>query len=339
MFAKKIKTDTKRELLFNYYMQNEFPGLSAVTSFSGQRASSVYLDSTAVRIPGALYQSATTSNVRLRSEEFLLNCRPSSIDLGSIYSINAYSNFEARASAELSATKDDELFEKFEGIELPAHRKLRESFDLTVRSRRSRRTMSGKPLDLEELSTLLFYANGVTGEYQSVDSSTDSLWPTESLGEPSGAPMRTTASAGGLYPIHLFLVLQKVKGLADGLYRYLPMRHALAKLPTPSDRDWGIHQYDAKLWGDNVDMHCMNVAIFYVYDLYRNSRKYGDFGMNFALIETGMIAGHVHLAASAMDLASTCLGGSNKVLREKFLGIDGLSYHLIHLTIVGRLDR
>ena len=79
------------------------------------------------------------------------------------------------------------------------------SVEEALGKRRSIRSYSRDPLTLEEVSQLLWAAQGVTG--------TD--------GE------RTAPSAGALYPIELYLVVGNVGDLAPGLYKYRPKTHNL----------------------------------------------------------------------------------------------------------------
>jgi SagB-type dehydrogenase family enzyme len=71
--------------------------------------------------------------------------------------------------------------------------------------RRSMRDFSGAPATLEELSRLLWSAQGVTG-----------------LGG-----LRTAPSAGALFPLKLYCAVFAVEGLAPGIYRYDPDSHEL----------------------------------------------------------------------------------------------------------------
>jgi SagB-type dehydrogenase family enzyme len=79
------------------------------------------------------------------------------------------------------------------------------------------------------------------------------------------------------------------------------------------------------------------VAIYYVYSVYDNSRKYGDLGLTFAVVEAGEIAAHIHLLCTATKVGSSDLGGWEKVQTERFLGVDGLSNHLVHATVIGMI--
>lgn len=75
-----------------------------------------------------------------------------------------------------------------------------------IQRRRSIRDYSGKPLTMKQLSLLLHSAYGIT--------------------EPSG-PLRASPSAGALYPLELYPVVNRVEGLVSGVYHYRPKDHSL----------------------------------------------------------------------------------------------------------------
>jgi hypothetical protein len=77
------------------------------------------------------------------------------------------------------------------------------------------------------------------------------------------------------------------------------------------------------------------VGVIFVYSLYKNSRKYGEAGLAFALIEAGQIAAHFHLASCAMGLKSCDIGGFRKQQIERALGLDGVSEHVVHFILAG----
>lgn len=337
--TKGIPAPEKREVPINYHMDNEYPGMLKILHFSTNLLVSPYLESTAVRVPESIYGGAPLSEVRLSSEEYLLNFKRSSIDFGPSIGIGQYSaSYPPRAALAGIQGKERDLVSRVEGIKLPPHKKLKSSFDSVIAERRSRRSMSGESMSLQQLSTLLYYGDGVTGEYQSIDPSKESDWPKLSLGEPEKVKLRTAASAGSLYPVYLYLLIRNVDDIEDGLYKYLPNTHSLAHVRKLTADDWEQHDNMSKSWGANMNPKNVNVAVFYVYSLYENSRKYADQGLVFALIETGSITQNIHLAASGMNLVSSCVGGDHKAIREKFLGIDGLSKHSIHLTIIGNAE-
>lgn len=82
-----------------------------------------------------------------------------------------------------------------------------------IQQRRSVRGFRDQALAEDELSQLMWSAQGVTG----------------------AEGMRAAPSAGALYPLGLYVAVGKVAALAPGVYHYLPRRHELL-LVAPGDR-------------------------------------------------------------------------------------------------------
>ncbi|GAI36261.1 unnamed protein product, partial [marine sediment metagenome] len=82
------------------------------------------------------------------------------------------------------------------------------SIEQSFLNRRSIRSYTGEPLTLQEVSQLLWAAQGIT--------------------DPRG--FRTAPSAGALYPLEVYLVAGDVEDLTSGVYRYEPDGHQLARI-------------------------------------------------------------------------------------------------------------
>lgn len=332
------KNAGQTELPLQYYLENEFQGVVDIFHWVTNLAGSVYTDTTAVVPPEAAYCSAPISQTHLLSQEFLLNYKRSSLDLGLALGVSNYFGFASRSSIalrHLSELEDHDAPDEI--VELPPYQNVNASLGVTIRSRRSLREFTGDAMRLQDLSTILFYANGVTGEMTMVSPEHDPQWPEYSLGAPEPAQTRAAASGGGLNPISLYLVVQNVEKLEDGIYVYLPVGHSLKQVSALTAQMRDEHLALARSWGVNVEPANANLAVYYVYSVYENSRKYGDMGMPFALIEAGEIAAHIHLICTSTNVGSADLGGWEKVGTERFLGIDGLAKQVVHATVVGML--
>jgi SagB-type dehydrogenase family enzyme len=134
-----------------------------------------------------------------------------------------------------------------------------------------------------------------------------------------------------MYPVTLFVHSMRVSGLADGAYEYLPHAHALAPVRDADPVDPAV-LFEAP--GMEVDR--AGFVITYVYNLYHNSRKYGDCGTVFGLIEVGGISQNVHLARNALALAGCDQGGFDKQVIEAALGLDGHTRHVVLVTVIGQ---
>jgi SagB-type dehydrogenase family enzyme len=327
---------SRTELPLQYFLENEYQSLIEIFHWVANLAGSVYTDTTCVVPPEAAYSSVLVSRTHQLSQEFLLNFKRSSLDLGLPLGISGYFGFPARSSLALRQLSEQEDHDNPEQvIKLPPYQNVNASLGVTIRARRSLRQFSGKTMPLQALSTILFYGNGVTGDMAMISEEDDPQWPQYSLGAPEVAHTRAASSGGGLNPISLYLVLQNVETLEDGIYIYLPFEHSLKKVMTFNQQKRKEHLALGLSWGTNVEAAKVNLAIYYVYTVYENSRKYGDMGLIFAVLEAGEIAANIHLVCTATKLASSDMGGWDKVQTERFLGIDGLSKQLVHTTVIG----
>jgi SagB-type dehydrogenase family enzyme len=182
-----------------------------------------------------------------------------------------------------------------------------------IAGRRSRRGCGERPLRLDELSTLLHAAYGVTGD----------------LGDPAQAA-RAAPSGGALYPLELYVVALELEGLEPSLHHYDPSRHALERLRAlDGGEDVGrLTPYDELLAGCSVLV--IVSAMFW-----RSRFKYGARAYRFTLMEAGHVAHGLLLAAVAMGLAAVPVGGFYDRRVDTFLGIDGLYEASLYLLPVG----
>lgn len=119
-----------------------------------------------------------------------------------------------------------------------------------------------------------------------------------------GTSLKPVPSGGGLYPIHIFvIVLREQEGLPKGYYEYDSVRDSLTRF---SDIDERLINYafDAEdgIFGSSVQlMICANVD--------RQARKYANKAYRLSLIEAGQVAQSISLAATEAGLATCELGG------------------------------
>lgn len=164
-------------------------------------------------------------------------------------------------------------------IQLPeAKTKSGFSLEEAILKRRSQRIFIPKELTLEQISQLLWAAQGITGER-------------------FGVSFRTAPSAGALYPIEIYLVAK------DGLYHYLTDGHRLEVL---SNKDLREALSAAALGQSPIVQAPVNFVVCVVYD--RVTRKYGERGKKYTHIEVGHVAQNIHLQAVALGLGSVPLG-------------------------------
>lgn len=154
------------------------------------------------------------------------------------------------------------------------------SIEETIEGRRSVRSFRPDELSDEEISQLLWSAQGVTEERRG---------------------FRAPPSAGATYPLELYLVRE------DGVYNYAPDGHVLEPVKAGDARS-GLA--GAALGQGFVAEAPVGIVIAAVYA--RTAGRYGaERGERYVHIEAGHAAQNIHLQAVALELGSVPVGAFN----------------------------
>lgn len=183
-----------------------------------------------------------------------------------------------------------------------------------IRKRRSVREYTGEPVDIGELSSILFAGQGITGKAE-------------------GIALRAAPSAGALYPIELHVFAHNVKGLPRGHYRYRPPEHSLSAVKKGDFRD---ALAGAALRQDAPADAAAVIVLTAVPE--RTTKKYGQRGHRYINIEAGHIAQNMALAATALGLGHVTIGAFNDSLLDSALGIDGVREISVYIFAVGKTN-
>ncbi|KAL0220006.1 hypothetical protein P9112_005659 [Eukaryota sp. TZLM1-RC] len=154
------------------------------------------------------------------------------------------------------------------------------SFAQVLNQRRSKRSFCEQSLSLSEISQLCYSAQGISSNNK-----------------------RVCPSAGALYPLELYIVVQNVDDLQPGLYKYNPGPHEL-NLLIIGNLTHPI--YNAALRQESVMSAPVNFVFSAVYD--RICSKYGHRGERYAHIEVGHAAQNLCLRATSLSLHTVCIG-------------------------------
>ena len=155
------------------------------------------------------------------------------------------------------------------------------SLEETLHQRRSLREYTDEALTLEEVSQLLWAAQGVTA--------------------PWGG--RTAPSEGALYPLEVYVAVGNVENLAAGVYKYKPERHVLTQVKNTDVRK---ELSQASLWQKWVQEAPIDIVIAAVYE--RTTGKYGNRGITYVQLEGGHAAQNIYLQATALDMGMVTVG-------------------------------
>lgn len=155
------------------------------------------------------------------------------------------------------------------------------SVEEAVVSRRSVREYATSPLEISEISQLLWAAQGQT--------------------DPSG--LRAAPSAGALYPLEVYVACGNVTGLSGGVYHYLPESHALDRV---IGRDVREDLYQSALRQPSV--RDAAAVIIIAADYNRTTRKYGERGIRYVHMEAGHASENIYLQAYALGIGTVAIG-------------------------------
>ena len=185
-----------------------------------------------------------------------------------------------------------------------------------LRARESCREYRIRPMPAQVLSNILACGYGITRTAH-----------LESIGQ---IYFRATPSAGGLFPLEIYVLARGVEGTGNGLYHYDVFRHRLDFLRAGS---WFAELDQALLMGPFVSG--ANLILFVSAVFARSQKKYGPRGYRYILLEAGHLAQNICLSAEEQGLGSLCMGGYRDRRLNTFLGFDNISEAVVYSIAVG----
>ena len=185
------------------------------------------------------------------------------------------------------------------------------SVEEALANRRSIREYTSEPLTLEEVSQLLWAAQGISEVHNE---------------------FRTAPSAGATYPLELYLVVREggVIGLKAGIYKYDLKRHSIRLV---REGDYSRELFKAALDQEWVLNAAVNLVVTAVYR--RTTRRYGDRGVRYVHMEVGHVGQNVYLQATALNLGSVVIGAFFDDEVKRILG-DPPEEHPLYIISIGR---
>lgn len=155
------------------------------------------------------------------------------------------------------------------------------SLEETLLRVKSVRRYSNQALTLQQLSQLLWAAQGVK----------------------NAAGRRTAPSAGATYPLEVYAVVGNAEEVAGGIYKYDPFNHRLSKT---QDGDLRQRLSSAALGQVSIAQAPVSLVIAAVYE--RTTGRYGKRGVRYVDMEAGHAAQNVCLQAVALGLGTVVAG-------------------------------
>jgi len=155
------------------------------------------------------------------------------------------------------------------------------SLEQLLSQRRSIREYTKGAVSLNDVGQLLWAAQGIT----------------------NARGFRTAPSAGGLYPLELYLVVGEVDHLSPGVYHYRSDGHQLQKVVADDKRRDLVRAALSQEWVKEAA-----VIVVFTADYARTAGKYGARATRYVHIEVGHAAQNLFLQAEALNLATVPVG-------------------------------
>ncbi|MFW6324187.1 MAG: SagB/ThcOx family dehydrogenase [Desulfovibrionales bacterium] len=198
-----------------------------------------------------------------------------------------------------------------ERVEFPRPEPSRSGLTGLLYDRKSVRSFQDQALALDQISRLLFAAQGVN--------------------RPGG--YRTVPSAGALYPLEIFVIAGKVRSLEPGVYRFHPGSHDIVLIKEGDKRRVAAEAALGQMWVAQAP------AIFIISSVHdRVTGKYGRRGVIYAHIEAGCAAQSISLQAVELGLGTTVVGAFQESELQEIIG-GSLNGVPLVLLPVGTPDR
>ena len=182
--------------------------------------------------------------------------------------------------------------------------------------RKSHRRYTAEALTLEELSFLLWAAQGV-----------------QEIAKKGDATRRTVPSGGSRHPFELYLVVNRVNGLEPGLYRYLPLDHKLCFLRADSELSKKVTRACLK------QAFVGKGAVVFIWTAfpYRAEWRYTILAHKMIAMDAGHSCQNLYLASGAIGAGMCAIGAYNQEERDGLLKVDGTDEFTIYAAVAGKI--
>ncbi|PIQ88451.1 MAG: hypothetical protein COV72_08305 [Candidatus Omnitrophica bacterium CG11_big_fil_rev_8_21_14_0_20_42_13] len=175
---------------------------------------------------------------------------------------------------------------------------------------------SGESITLNQLSRILFSADGIVKEGSGRDVRT------------APVPLPQTDSFSFMHPVEIYVLASNVSGLEQGLYHYSFLKHSLELINA------GHIEIPNCCFGPEVLKNCSALIILTGIPG-RFSWVYDARSWRYMYMAAGAISQNIHLACGALGLNSFATASFDDDVYSRLLGIDGKDEAALLLHLIG----
>ncbi len=184
-----------------------------------------------------------------------------------------------------------------------------------IAGRESRRRFLPAPLSLDELAFLLWSTQGIRARLH------------------EAAVLRTVPSAGCRHPFETYLAVLNVETLCPGIYRYLPLHHALVPEQAPDDLKARI---TAATRGQRF---AAEAAVTFIWSALpgRTEWRYAEASYKVIALDAGHVCQNLYLACAAVNAGTCAIAAYDQERADELIGVDGNEEFCVYIAPVGRV--
>lgn len=173
------------------------------------------------------------------------------------------------------------------------------SVEQSIQNRRSIRHYTNEPLTLQDISQIMWAAQGITDKTGN---------------------LRAAPSAGQVYPLEIYIVVGKgsVTKLNEGVYHYNPFNNSLEKIMAGDARSDLSQAANGQPW---VKQAPVDIVITGNYQKMITKYKDETLSIRFVNLEAGHVGENIYLEAGARNLVTVSLGSFKDDSVHKILGL------------------
>jgi len=187
--------------------------------------------------------------------------------------------------------------------------------EFAIANRESRRQFLPTALTLAEVSFLLWSTQGVRRQLN------------------EGSVLRTVPSAGCRHPFETYLAVLDVYSLTPGIYRYLPLEHALVREQEPDQlRERLVSAVRGQRFAGEA-------AVTFIWSAVpsRTEWRYAEASYKVIALDAGHVCQNLYLACEAIGAGTCAIAAYDQTLVDEILGVDGEEELGIYLAPVGKI--
>ncbi len=183
------------------------------------------------------------------------------------------------------------------------------SIEEALLNRRSVRSYRNEPLELTDISQLLWAAQGITSKQKGG---------------------RTAPSAGAIYPLEIFIACGNVNGISPGVYHYKPGSHLLQFVIAGDLRSALSNAAHLQ-----ASLNRGAAVIIIAAEYSRTTKKYSEKGTRYVNMEAGHAAQNICLQAISLNIGTVTMGSFNESKVKQLLNLP-IELEPLYLLPVGR---